>query len=92
MSSNVCVDTEALSSGQTNIQGAVDEMISYVNFMLNKLSAVSGEFSSSNYDRISESLYHTKDVFTDIAEKLFDAQNFLKQLSEHIEEYSTFRY
>ena len=92
MSNNVCVDTEALASGQTAIGGAVDEMISYVNFMLNKLSAISSEFSSSNYDRISEALNQTEAALTNIAEKLFDAQNYLKQLSEHIEEYSTFRY
>ena len=92
MSNDVFVDTEALASGQTDIGGAVDEIISYVNFMLNKLSAISSEFSSSNYDRISEALNQTEVALTNMAEKMYEAQNYLRELSEHIEEYSSFRY
>lgn len=92
MSDKVCVETEALESGQTDISGAVDEVISYVNFMLNKLAAISNEFSSSNYDRISEALNRTEIALTNMAEKLYEARNFLQELSEHVEEYSSYRY
>ena len=79
------MQVEATRGCMSKIVNLIQEMEGYTDFMMKKIDAVSGEFQSSNYDRIKESLDECKQKLDKAKEDFDELLDSCKKVADKVD-------